>query len=62
MLLEAGYQLQHQTCKHRMRDSIILKLKLLGWSQQEIAGLMELEQPRIAQIINNFNIKEIYNF
>jgi len=43
------------------RNSTILKLSRLGWSQEKIAEITGMTQGRIAQIINNANICEINN-
>ena len=41
------------------RDSIMLKMSLLGWKQQEIADVMGLSVRGIQEIHKNFNVKEI---
>ena len=33
---------------------------MLGWTQQEIADVMGVDRVRVNQIVNNFNVKEIY--
>ena len=43
------------------RDSIILRLNRLGWTQDEIAKQIGVSQNRISEIIGNFNVKEIDN-
>lgn len=41
------------------RDSVILKMSLLGWKQQEIADVVGLSVRGIQETHKNFNIKEI---
>lgn len=43
------------------RNNLIYRLSTLGWTQEEIADKVGLSQPRILQIINNFNSEKIYN-
>lgn len=41
------------------RDSIILRLKLLGWSSPEISKVTGVKDPTVRGIVKNFNTKEI---
>ncbi len=43
------------------RNSIIIRLSRLGWTQEKIAQITEMTQGRVAQIINNANLCEINN-
>ena len=43
------------------RDSIIVRLNRLGWTQEKIAEITGTTQGRVAQIINNANFCEINN-
>ncbi len=43
------------------REIIIIRLKRLGWTQEQIAKVVGISQGRVAQIINNTNFGEINN-
>jgi len=43
------------------RNSTIIRLNLLGWTQEKIAEIMAMTQGRVAQIINKANFCEINN-
>lgn len=43
------------------RDSIIVRLSRLGWTQDEIATAVGVGQPLVNKIINNFNVENIDN-
>ena len=43
------------------RNTIIMRLNRLGWTQEQISGVTGLTQGRITQIINNANFCEINN-
>jgi len=43
------------------RNTVIIRLNRLGWTQEEIAALVGMTQGRVAQIINNTNFGEINN-
>ena len=43
------------------RDTIIIRLSRLGWSQEQIAEITGMTQGRVAQIINNTNFGKINN-
>ncbi len=43
------------------REIIIIRLKRLGWTQEQIAEVVGISQGRVAQIINNTNFGEINN-
>jgi plasmid maintenance system antidote protein VapI len=43
------------------RDSIIIRLSRLGWTQEKIAETTKMTQGRIAQIINNTSFGKINN-
>jgi len=43
------------------RNSTIIRLNLLGWTQEKIAETMGMTQGRVAQIINKANFCEINN-
>ncbi len=43
------------------RNSIIIRLSRLGWTQEKIAEITGMTQGRVAQIINNANFCEINN-
>lgn len=42
------------------RDSKILKLSLLGWTQEEIGKVVRLDQSVIARIMQNFSVKDLH--
>lgn len=44
------------------RDSTIVRLSRLGWTQEEIAEEVGLSQNRVSEIIGNGNFSEIDNF
>ncbi len=41
--------------KRATRDSLIMRLRLLGWKQEIISGLCGINQERVSQIIKNIN-------
>jgi len=43
------------------RDTVIIRLSRLGWSQDQIAEITGMTQGRVAQIINNTNFCKINN-
>ena len=43
------------------RDSVIVKLARLGWTQERIADVAGIKQNRVSQIINNTNFDKIDN-
>jgi transcriptional regulator with XRE-family HTH domain len=43
------------------RDSIIIRLSRLGWTQEKIARTTQMTQGRVAQIINNTIFGKINN-
>ena len=43
------------------RNTTIIRLSRLGWTQEQIAGIAGMTQGRVAQIINNANFGEINN-
>jgi len=44
------------------RDNTIHKLSRLGWTQEEIAGEVGIDQSSVSKIMNNANFGEIHNF
>jgi len=45
--------------KRATRDSLIMRLRLLGWKQEIISGLCGINQERVSQIIKNINSYKI---
>ena len=44
------------------RDNLIIKLSLLGWSQEKIAEKVGLDQSVVSRIVQNGNFAEMHNF
>ncbi len=43
------------------REIIIIRLNRLGWTQEQIADVVGVNQQRVSQITNNANFSEIGN-